>query len=207
MSASHTPQMPTTAKADVHREKWLSIRASNSEAGTTGLRSFVPDTYAWLRRNDFEWLKANTPQPRPRLPSLRVNWKERDQQLAEAARIASFRQRNMPGPPVQITVARVGRNLGKLALIQKHLNKLPMTAEVLAMVVDTRESFAVRRITYCTHLYELEGIIPKRWQLIRRAGLRPQVANASVVDEALKAAMHYVSTSSFSQPEPRIKVA
>jgi hypothetical protein len=204
---SHMRASPHT-KFQTYREVWLTLRARNPAAGPTELRRLAPSTYAWLRRNQLEWLKANVPPTRARFPaSHRVNWKLRDQRLSEAAIRASLHLRNLPGPPVKISAARIARTIGQLALIQKHLAKLPETARALARATDTRESFAIRRINYAVELYTREGIVPRRWQLIRRAGLRPEVTADLTVEEAIKAAMHRLSAVSSSQSHSRGKVA
>ncbi len=189
---------PATMKLPAYREKWLSVMVGNLGAGITELRRLIPGTYAWLRRNDAEWLKANVPSTKRARSAIsrRVDWKQRDQQLAAAARAAFFRLRNAEGRPVQITIAKLARDLGQLALLQKHLKRLPKTARVLAKLVDTRESFAIRRVIYISELYGREGTVPKRWQLIRRSGLRPTVAANPTVQDAINAAMSALSAMS-----------
>jgi hypothetical protein len=79
--------------------------------------------------------------------------------------------------------------LGQLALIQKHLDKLPLTAKVLTDVVETRESFALRRIDWVASCYTEENVCPQRWQLIRRAGLRPELTKLESIHEGINSAL------------------
>ncbi|WP_223434145.1 MULTISPECIES: TnsD family transposase [unclassified Pseudomonas] len=71
-----------------HRTKWLAVVAANSGASTKCIRSVIPNIYAWLYRNDREWLSAQTCC----LPSGRignysnVDWQERDCKLANLVR-------------------------------------------------------------------------------------------------------------------------
>lgn len=174
-----------------YRQKWLMARQEYPEAGRTALKNQFQGVYVWLRRNDREWLEAHLP---PRMkktpPPARIDWEDRDTELADAARQAALHLQNKSGKPTQITIAAIGRELGQLALIQRHLDKLPATAQVLSELVETREAFALRRIYWAVESYNQEGICPQRWQLVRRAGLRPEIEALprvqNAVDEAIE---------------------
>ena len=56
-------------------------------------------------------------------------------------------------------------------------------------VVETRESFALRRINWVVHCYRQESSYPQRWQLIRRAGLRPELTTLQAIHEAIDSAL------------------
>jgi hypothetical protein len=56
-------------------------------------------------------------------------------------------------------------------------------------VVETREQFAVRRVEYATECFRQENVYPKDWQLVRRAGLRPDMAATQQVKEVIAAAL------------------
>jgi hypothetical protein len=90
---------------------------------------------------------------------------------------------------VQITETAIARDIGQLANIQKQLDKLPLTAQVLAEVVETREQFAVRRVEYAAECFRQENVYPKEWQLVRRAGLRLDMEAAQQVKKAIAAAL------------------
>jgi len=77
-------------------------------------------------------------------PFLRVNWENRDVELAEAVRLAAANLYSQTGRPSQVTVAAIARDLGQLALIQKHTDKLPCTSKALSELAETREAFALR---------------------------------------------------------------
>jgi hypothetical protein len=173
----------------MNRVAWLSLREENPEGGGKLLRSLLPRVYMWLYRNDREWLKAYMPPRKQTVSPSRVDWESRDTQWAIAAKFSAERSKNAPGRPVQITVAAIARDIGQLANIQKHLDKLPLTAQVLAEVVETREEFAVRRVEYAAECFRQENVYPKEWQLVRRAGLRPNMEALQQVKEAIAAAL------------------
>ena len=56
-------------------------------------------------------------------------------------------------------------------------------------MVKTREEFAVRRVEYAAEYFRQENVCPQRWQLVRRAGLRPDMEAAQQVKEAIAAAL------------------
>ncbi|WP_190410519.1 MULTISPECIES: TnsD family Tn7-like transposition protein [Cyanophyceae] len=174
---------------EMNRAAWLSLREDNPEAGGKLLRSLLPRVYIWLYRNDKEWLKAYMPPRKPTVSPSRVDWESRDTQWAIAAKLSAEHLKNAPGRPVQITVAAIARDIGQLANIQKHLDQLPLTAQVLAEVVETREQFAVRRVEYAAEHFRQENVCPQRWQLVRRAGLRPDMEATQQVKEAIATAL------------------
>jgi N-acyl-L-homoserine lactone synthetase len=48
---------------------------------------------------------------------------------------------------------------------------MPVTATILAGVVETSEEYAVRRILWAADLFLEEGLLPQSWQLISRANV------------------------------------
>jgi len=68
-----------------HRTQWLAVVNAQPNASTKNIRANIPSIYAWLYRNDREWLLEQTHN----LPSGRcgnnskVDWYERDSELAD----------------------------------------------------------------------------------------------------------------------------
>lgn len=60
---------------------------------------------------------------------------------------------------------------------------------VLTEVVETREEFAVRRVRWAAECFRQENVCPQQWHLVRRAGLRPEMAALPLVLEAIFSAM------------------
>ncbi len=56
-------------------------------------------------------------------------------------------------------------------------------------MVETREQFAVRRVEYAAECFRQENVYPKEWQLVRRAGLRPDMEAKQQVKEAIAVAL------------------
>jgi hypothetical protein len=194
--------MPESDKREVKRARWLTTMKEDPGAGVKILRSKIPGVYTWLYKNDLEWLKEHIPTRKKAIQrSTRVDWNMRDRQLAELVKSSAIRIKNAPGRPIRVTLTAIGRDISQTALLQQHLNKLPLTAEKLVEFVETYEEFAVRRIEWAAIQYEQEGTQPARWELIRRAGvdrLKSHNDVCAALDEAiqftLKEGMDYVVT-------------
>jgi Tn7-like transposition protein D/TniQ len=183
-------QISERAALETNRTTWLATIQEHPGAGVKMLRSMEPGSYTWLYRNDKMWLLEHTPLcEKPKTQPHRVDWEKRDLQLAEDVEVAALLIKNLPGRPVHITISTIGRETGRLALLQQHLDKLPRTAGVLKEFVETREEFAVRRLWWAVTVLSLEHIYPERWLLIRKAGVarlidQPEVKDA--IDAALQ---------------------
>lgn len=172
------------SKRGENRAKWLSAIKCAPKITMKSLRRRLPRVYAWLVANDPAWLKSHKPPPRKRAraPSG-VDWKRRDVKLAASVREAASRLIAARGRPKRITKTAVARKVGQVTLLQQKINKLPLTAQVLSIVVESRVDFAVRRVRRTEECYLKEGFMPKRWQLLLRANVYslrgdPQVKRA-----------------------------
>lgn len=171
------------------RSKWLFARGRTLKITLKALRQKLPREYAWLLQNDAEWLAAHKPLPeRLSLSTTSVDWTRRDAEYAVAVKAAASHIMEEVGRPMQVTKTAIGRAIGAITLLQQKLHKMPLTAQVLASVVETREQYAVRRIWWASNLYCQERVLPREWQLIMRANvysLRDNLAVKCVVDEAM----------------------
>ena len=172
-----------------YRSKWVSAMKLGREITLKALRCKLPREYTWLRQNDSEWLEGHKPRPRRRKqPTAGVDWKRRDAEYAAAARAAASRLKETPGRLVPVTRTAIGRALGAITLLRQKLHKMPLTAQILASVVETREQYAVRRVWWAADLYQREDVLPRDWQLVLRANvysLREVSAVKCAVEEAL----------------------
>jgi hypothetical protein len=173
----------------------MAIR-KEAEAGVTlkALRGKLSREYAWLRQNDSEWLEEHKPRLRRRnLPTTSVDWKRRDAEYVAAVRVAASHLKEALGRPVQVTRTAIGRALGAITLLRQKLNKMPLTAQVLSCVVETREQYAVRRVWWATDLYFQEYVLPREWQLVMRANVC-SLRDNSAVKCAVEGAMNVLGS-------------
>src|SRR5690606_26653952 len=75
-----------------HRQIWRRLCVRHAGAGTKILRGMSPATYAWLYRNDRDWLREHTPG-RQSTASRGISssvWRERDTRLHHAIQEAAL---------------------------------------------------------------------------------------------------------------------
>ena len=154
-----------------HREAWLTLQQEHPEVSKTTLRKRSPATYIYLYRNDREWLDQNSPNLRKPISRVaKVNWDERDEQVLEKVKSAVKFLLNTE-KPTRISVSRIGKNIGSLALIEKHLDLMPLTKAYFESVTETVEEFQIRRIKWAIKRLDDCGEDILTWKVLRIAGL------------------------------------
>jgi hypothetical protein len=75
-------------------------------------------------------------------------------------------------PPVKISIRQVGQTIGVLALLEKHLDKMPLAEAYLKSVIESVEDFQIRRIKWAIKWLDNCGEDILVWKVTRVAGLR-----------------------------------
>jgi hypothetical protein len=186
----------------VCRSKWLSAMKQERTIPLKALRSKLLREYTWLKQHDYAWLEGHKPRHRSRnLSTASVDWKKRDAEYATAVRATASRLKDAPGRPVQVTRTAIGRALGAITLLGQKLHKMPLTAQILSSVLETREQCAVRRVWWAADLYLQEDVLPREWQLVMRANVY-RLREVSAVECAVEGAMT-ILRSKLSQSQAR----
>lgn len=171
------------------RPKWLSALKQQRELTLKELRCKLPREYAWLLQNDSAWMDRHKPHSRRRnLLTYSVDWKRRDVEYVAAVKAAASRLKEVHSRPVRVTRTAIGRALGAITLLRQKLHKMPLTAQALSGVVETREQYAVRRVWWAAGLYCGEDVLPREWQLVMRANVYT-LRRVSEVECAVEGAM------------------
>lgn len=110
-------------------------------------------------------------------------------------KVTSLRLKQASGRPVQITRTAIGRALGAVTLLRQKLDKMPLTAQVLSSVVETREQYAERRVWWAADLYLQDNILPRSWQLILRANVY-SLRGVPMVKTAIRVAINMLEMNS-----------
>lgn len=168
---------------DMHRKAWIRMRQVNAHLSKTDLRRQVPAVYTWLYRHDRAWLDSNSPPKVPPFPPVRrVNWEARDEavliQVQDAAKKILDAQ-----PPLRATISKVGKAVGLLSLLERHIEKLPLTKSFLQTVVESQEQYQIRRVRWAATILNSRDEPLAEWKTIRLAGLKPK--HAEVVAQAV----------------------
>jgi len=130
----------------------------------------------WLYRNFREWYEENLPTPNGATKKdnpPRIDWAARDTSIMFQLKSA-FSDMLQVHKPVRITRLRLARYINQRAVIQRHIDKLPKTERFFRNVTESLEDFQKRRIYKVSDDLFREKRNFKAWEVIRRAGIRPE---------------------------------
>ncbi|MCM3325009.1 TnsD family transposase [Cytobacillus kochii] len=157
------------------QKEWLDLLQAHPEKSVTEIRKIAPALYAWHYRNNREWLKNHSPRQETKaVISNRVDWKERDKEILHQVKQVISKLYAI-GIPVYVNKSRVGKEIGQLSLIEKHLDKLPMTKKYIEEHIESREQFQIRRIKWACRALAVKGEEIMEWKVRRLAGIRDDV--------------------------------
>jgi len=160
---------------DYYRENWNELRKQYPEMGKTQLRMVDKALFAWLYRNDREWLNQNSPDKKvANAVNSRVDWNQRDNEILSQVKGIVDKMMNSDEKPERITISLIGRKLGIRGLLQKHLDKLQKTKAYPDSVIETNHDFRLRRIRWAVKELEKEGEELTQWRIFRKAGIREE---------------------------------
>lgn len=173
------------------RREWLSVIKAHPNASRSELRRISYYLYFWLRRNDLDWLESHIPPSRKsvRKTSL-LDWDSADRQLSVLVKAAATRINNLPGRPTRTSITAIIKEVGSRSLLEKQLDKLPLTAKVIEEHVESLGPFEIRKVLWAEELYIRDRVSPTKAQFIKRAGVKNitggTLAVQSAIDGALK---------------------
>ncbi|WIF95475.1 TnsD family Tn7-like transposition protein [Caminicella sporogenes] len=155
------------------RKEWLQLQSKYPNKSKTELRKLNKGLYMWLYRNDRQWLDANSPNCKEVENNFnRIDWEERDKEIYYKVKKAVSKIEEKDGKPKRITVSLIGSELGIKSLLEKHLDKLPMTKKYLDTVVDDIRDYQIKRIKWAIKEMKKENEEIKIWKVLRKAGIR-----------------------------------
>lgn len=122
-----------------HRSEWLRVNQELSGCGVRIMRSAGSATYAWLYRNDREWLKAHSPDPVLRSARYLPDevWQRRDAELSAAAAEAALMLAQEAGRK-RILLWQLYQSVPSLKPKLTNLERLPMTRSVIERALAWR---------------------------------------------------------------------
>jgi hypothetical protein len=163
------------------RAAWTEGRAAAPDLTRQQLRRRIPAVYAWLYRNDRDWLDCQLPKgsrDKPNKPLL--DWPAIDLETAQTLGQRATQLRTVT-PPQQITRLALERALGQRGWLEKRLQKLPLCVALLAQVTESVEDFQGRRVIWAAEELLKQELPIQVWRLRRLAGL-PDQCTAKVED-------------------------
>lgn len=154
----------------IFREKWLELRKKYPNKNISFVRKLDFSTYRWLNKYDRKWLADNSPKKNGCVKSKRIDWQKRDEEILSRVRKAVKSIYNSREKPERVTVGAVGRKIGKIYLLQKSLDKMPMTKEYLQKECESIKQFQDRRVKWVRENVTING--ESEWIVMRKAGIR-----------------------------------
>ncbi|MER2007753.1 MAG: TnsD family Tn7-like transposition protein [Psychrobacillus sp.] len=132
-------------KLSQYKKELLNEIWQNPGLSRTELRKKLPKQYMYLYRNEKSYLESMLPKVQRRnKPTTSVNWSKRDQQYVQRIKRLYLKLIQEP-KPIRITKSVLGRRLGILANLERHLDKLPKTNKLLHDITESVPEFQLRR--------------------------------------------------------------
>ncbi len=131
--------------------------------------------YAWLYRNDRDWLLFVNSKYRLGIDSRnnRVDWLARDVTVVRQLILIRNRNQRLYNSPRRSKNWYLG-HLDQSATVEKNIDKLPLTAKFFRRHCEDISSYQIRRITNAISVLSLGKHKPKKWRVMRKAGLSEQ---------------------------------
>ncbi|MBB2481366.1 TniQ family protein [Bacillus sp. APMAM] len=159
------------AELSVDQKKWLDLIKENSNMSVKQLRMSNKALYMRLYRANRDWLRMNSPILNQPLNKERIDWNKRDKEILDEVVNAINELLNKDQKPIRITLSKVGSLIGRKALLEKKLYKLPQTKLYLDKHLESVSDFQNRRIEYVLNKMKTKGDVLPDWQILRMAGL------------------------------------
>jgi hypothetical protein len=160
-----------------HRQIWLGLQQTFNDSAKTALRGQAPATFAWLYRHDKKWLDGHSPDLQQAKPSPgRVDWGLRDTEILQLVKHA-IQEILRHDPPMKVSLSRIARFIGRLSLLEQHLDKMPLTEGYLQSNIESQTQFQIRRVKWAVKKLRSSGNPVVMWRVIKMAGLRKEYSS------------------------------
>lgn len=126
------------------QESWLISVTQYPTLGVKLWRSLVPAAYAWLYRNDREWLRQRTATPdvaRITDTERRINWNDRDTDLSSKVQRAALALAQA-APGTRLFLWQLYQAVPDLKAKLNVLHRLPLTRQAIDIAIGRRPSSA-----------------------------------------------------------------
>lgn len=131
------------------RDKLRAAVVASPSAGFKALQTTLGADFTWLYRYDRTWLQAQLPTTlRIVERTSSVDWCARDRAMAERVTLAVAEILEPSRCPTRVTLNEVGRYTGNASWLDKHLARLPRTAELLSQVLEPAAVFRARQLAW-----------------------------------------------------------
>ncbi len=77
----------------------------------------------------------------------------------------------MRGKPQRISISKIGKQIGRLSLLEKHIDKVPLAKDYSENHIESIDAFHKRRIKWAIVEIESQGEEVTEWRVMRKAGI------------------------------------
>ena len=160
------------------KSEWITLINENSRLGITDLRKLNPALYAWLYRQNPNWLKQYSPKldKGGNNAEDRVNWPRRDYELCKEL-LRKVYSLVSDKNSRRITKTLLAKSIGMQSLVEKNKEKLPLCYLVFERYTESITKYQCRRVwlAYQALLEDNEPVFA--WKLYRQAAIRNNAAH------------------------------
>lgn len=128
-----------------YKQELLEEIQQNPNLSRTTLRKKFAKKYMYLYHYDRCYLESVLPKVQLRYnPATSVDWSKRDQRYVQQIKML-YQQLLREEKPIRITASKIGKRLGILANLERKLDKLPKTKQLLNLITESTQEFQCRR--------------------------------------------------------------
>ncbi|MEC1305426.1 TnsD family Tn7-like transposition protein [Lysinibacillus capsici] len=171
-SKQHEDSKTDDAQLAQYKQDLLEGMKKFPSLSRTQLRGKFQKQYMYVYRHGNAWIAENLPIiQQKQKPTKSVDWAKRDQQYVKQIK-SLHHQLLIEEKPIRITRSIIGKRLAILANLERHLDKLPLTLQLLQEIAESVQDFQLRR---CYKLIDefLENNEPIfLWQVQRVAAIK-----------------------------------
>ena len=160
------------------KAEWNKLKKDYPHYSITELRKLKPGLYAFLYRNDKDWLlklKYTKVKNFEKIPE-RINWVERDK---EWAAIMNYKLKELKNSGFKNRISRslLLKLIKHESTIRKNLKKLPNCSLFIEKNEESLQEYRKRRILREAHSMIEHNYVITAWRLIKKAGIRKEHLN------------------------------
>ncbi|WP_379678384.1 TnsD family Tn7-like transposition protein [Massilia consociata] len=161
------------------RRQWELAAEASHDVGVKAARTAAPAAYAWLRRNDREWLELSCQGFRTERRSyFRVDWGARDLELSERLKQFASTLRLQPSRP-RLSRTLLVRQIGE-ALFRANEQRLPTVKSCLDVLEEPPFSYELHRLDIAIDRLREAGEKLMIWRVQRVAGIKNWTATHTI---------------------------
>jgi hypothetical protein len=168
-----------------NREIWLKALELIEENRIMQLRRVYGGLYRWLEKYDNDWIKSHNPYPNVSKFLTRYvnNWPEWDEQIYSEYKNAYEKIINQNISPIKISLPKLLIVTGNKKFIFTNKDKLAKSNNYIKRIVDTPETFAIRKIYWGISYFIEKGYLPSINQFTGFLGIFRQSNIPLVINE------------------------